>query len=138
MPARWFEKSSVPDQLIPPPRELAEHGCQPAARAGSAFPVAGPADTAGAIRSSMLGRSFDFAGQIAILEDRELVGLIPLETLLAADPETRLDELMDTDPAVVRSGTGNESAAWSMARTGQTGVAVVDERGRLLTLVPAH
>jgi magnesium transporter len=125
MPARWFEKSSVPDQRTLPPTE-------------GAFPVAGPTDTAGAVRSSMLGRSFGFAGQIAVLEDQKLLGLIAIETLLAADPDTRLDELMDTDPAVVSSSAGNEAGAWAIARTGRSGVAVVDERGRLLTLVPPH
>ena len=99
-------------------------------------PLAAPGDTAEMIRASLAGRHFDSAADIAILEGDRLVGLIRLEDLLAAPPEATAASLMDDDPPVVAPGADRELAAWKAVRHGEGSLAVTDEAGRFLGLVP--
>lgn len=65
-----------------------------------------------------------------------LVGIVPAERLLTARAEAPLASLMDTPAAVVRDGTDAERVAREAARSGARSVAVVDEHGRLVRMVP--
>jgi hypothetical protein len=47
-------------------------------------PVARPGDTAGAVRSAIAGAAYDSADDVAVLDGRRLVGIVPIETLIAA------------------------------------------------------
>ena len=105
--------------------------------ATTSVPRARPEQTAGEIRTQLAGRSFDHAGDVAVLERDTLVGLLSLERLLAAAPEVRVADLMDTSPPVVHEGTGQEAVALEMARD-QCSAAVVDADGRFVGLIPPH
>jgi magnesium transporter len=101
-------------------------------------PVADPSQRAGAVREKMAGEEFDSASSVVVLEHGRLVGLLPMERLLAAAPDTPLSAIMDTDLPVVGPGVDQELAAWEMVRRNESNLAVVDRDGRFQGLVPAQ
>ena len=101
-------------------------------------PQAAPDDRAGEVLRGLAGGSFDCADDIVVLEDGELVGLVPIERLFAAPPAAALREIMDADPPVVTPGCDQQAVAWKMVRRGESSVAVVDDERRFLGLVPPH
>jgi magnesium transporter len=106
--------------------------------ATSRVPVARPGDTAGAVRTAMTGAAYDTADDVAVLDGRRLVGIVPIETLIAADPGVSVGELMDADPPVVTPDADQERVAWEMVRRSESSVAVVDGGGEFAGLVPPH
>lgn len=106
----------------------------------SDVPVCGPATSVGELRRMLVGGRYGSAADVAVCAEGEpaphLLGLIPLEAVLAAPPDTLAGDLMDPDPPVVAPGLDQEAAAWKAARHGESSLAVVDERGRFLGLVP--
>jgi magnesium transporter len=97
-------------------------------------PRARPADTTGRVREGLLGRSFACV-DVAVCEGDRLVGVVPIERLLAAPAETPLAELLQ--PAtVVGSDADEEVAAQQLARSTGHSIAVVDDRGRFVGLLP--
>ncbi len=103
-------------------------------------PVCGPDTSLGELQQMLVGSRYGSAADVAVCAEAEpvprLLGLIPLETALAAAPDTLARELMDPDPPVVAPGLDQEAAAWKAARHGESSLAVVDEHGRVLGLVP--
>jgi magnesium transporter len=106
----------------------------------TAVPLCGPAVTAAELRSRLLDTRYDFAGDVAVCTldgpDHRLLGLIPLERVLAADPAALARDLMDPDPPVIAPGLDQEEAAWKAAHHGESSLAVVDDRGVFRGLVP--
>jgi hypothetical protein len=99
-------------------------------------PTARPGETAAAARAAMSGASFAFAGVVVLLDDdRVPAGAVPLERVLAAPPHTRLADLADRALPVVAPDAEQEAVAHASAEHGGA-VAVVDERGRFLAIVP--
>ena len=101
-----------------------------------AVPVATPGDRVGDIRRSLIGRRFDSAGDVAILDGTRLVGLVPIEDLLAADEDTPAATIMDGDPPVVAPGADQERVAWKAVGRGESSLAVADARGDFVGLIP--
>lgn len=99
-------------------------------------PRAAPDDTAGATRAALIGTRFDSAAEIAVCRGDRLVGLVNVEDVLAAPAGVRLAELMDAEPPVVAPGADQEVAAWKAVRHGESSLAVVDEQGRFVGLIP--
>jgi magnesium transporter len=103
-------------------------------------PTADPGATAGAVRAALVGAGFESVDEVAVCTGpdtaRHLVGLVPLERLLAAAPGVRVEELMDRDPPVVLAGHDREQAAWKAVHHGETSLAVVGEDGTFRGLVP--
>ncbi|MGZ8696954.1 MAG: magnesium transporter [Gaiellaceae bacterium] len=104
----------------------------------SDVPRAASTELAGDVRGALLTRAFSSAGEIAVLEGERLVGVVPLETLLAADPGIPVSDLIEAEPAVVLEGTDREVAAARVAQHGGRALAVVDGEGRFKGLVPAN
>jgi magnesium transporter len=75
---------------------------------------------------------------VAVLDGERLVGIVPIERLIAAAPETRVVDLMDADPPVVTPDADGERVAWEMVRRNESSVAVVDGSGAFQGLVPPH
>ncbi len=112
------------------PREtVSEH-------ATALVPVTSPTTTVGEVIDSMAGRRYDSASDVAVCDQNRLVGLIGLERLLAASPHALAGEIMDRDPPVVSAGVDQEVAAWKAVQHGESSLAVVDEAGELVGLVP--
>ncbi len=105
----------------------------------NSVPMFGPSVAAGQALAAMRGRQYDSAAVVAICDgdDAHLRGLVPIEQLLAADPDTSLIDIADTDPPVVGPGVDQEVAAWRAVERGEGGLAVVDSGDRLVGLVPS-
>jgi magnesium transporter len=97
-------------------------------------------EASGVVRSRMTGWRYDSAVDIAVCDEStapyRLVGLVPVERLLAAADDTPVAALMDLDPPVVAPGLSQTAAAWKAVRHGESSLAVVDAAGRLKGLVP--
>lgn len=104
-------------------------------------PVCTPGDLAADIRAALVGAGHDSVDDIAVCDvagrPRRLLGLIPVQRLLAAAPHRTAAELMDTDPPVVVEGLDQERAAWKAVHHGESSLAVTDAEGNLRGLVPA-
>lgn len=107
-----------------------------AAHASGRVPTAGPDDRVDAVLAGMRGRRFDSASVIAVCAEGRLAGLVTLERLLAAPPTARMVEVMDADPPLVAPHTDQERAAWIAVRHGEPGLAVADDHGRFIGLIP--
>ena len=101
----------------------------------SDVPRARPGAGAGDVIASLAGRTFGSATEIAVLDGERLVGLVPIERLLAAPRETRVEELVQVPPTVLPEAD-LEGAARQAVAAGQRSVAVVDEDGRFVGVVP--
>lgn len=106
----------------------------------TAVPLCGPGTTAGDLRADLAGKQFESAADVAVCTregaDHRLLGLIPLERVLAAEPTALAGDLMDPDPPVIAPGLDQEKAAWKAAHHHESSLAVVDDRGTFRGLVP--
>lgn len=107
-----------------------------AAHATLRVPVADPGDTVDQVLQSMRGRRFDSAAVVAVCRSGRLVGLVTVERLLGASGGAAVAEVMDERPPMVGPATDQEQAAWEAVRHGEAGLAVVDESGRFLGMIP--
>ena len=78
------------------------------------------------------------AAHVAVCHEGQLVGLVDAVSLLGAQQSMPLESLLRAAPAVVSSSTRAERAAWLAAHAGADVVAVNDEGGLFLGLIPAH
>ena len=98
------------------------------------IPRANPEALAGEVRKGLVGRSFASAVDLAVCDGDRLVGLVPIERLLAAAADRPLGEL--AQPAIrVPIGVDEELAAARLARNGGRSLAVVDDDGVFVGLV---
>lgn len=104
----------------------------------SRVPISTIDASAGDIRRSLEGRRFDTAAAVAVCDDGVLRGLIGTEELLAAPDGSLASEIMDEAPPVVAPGVDQEAAAWTAVQHEEAILAVVDDAGRFLGLVPPH
>jgi magnesium transporter len=108
------------------------------AHATTAVPVAGPDDTIGDVRRMLMHSSrFESAADIAVLDRGRLVGLARIEDVLRAGADALLGDVMSADPPVLSPDSPQESAAMKAVVHGQGALAVVDDDGRWLGLIPA-
>lgn len=84
----------------------------------------------------MLGTAYESASDVAIVEDGRLVGIVSVEAVLEAAPTAEIGSLVAGDPPVVPPGTSAEKAASIMAEAGRATLAVVDDGGRFVGLIP--
>ena len=99
-------------------------------------PRAAPAATAGDVRAELTAHRYESVADIAVCHGDRLVGLVPVELVLAAPEGNEIGTLMDSDPPVVGPGTDQEVAAWKAVTHGETSLAVVDADDRFVGLVP--
>jgi magnesium transporter len=99
-------------------------------------PRASPTSMVGEIRRSLIGQRYDCATDVAVCEDGRPVGLLTIEDLLAAREDMLARDVMDPDPPIVSPGADQEVTAWKAVQHGETSLAVVDDGGRFLGLIP--
>lgn len=81
-------------------------------------PVTHPDERAGAVLHQMSQADrFDAMADVAVIETGHLVGLLPIEVLFAASPDTLVTEIMGPDPPVIGPGVDQEIAAARRWRT---------------------
>ena len=106
-----------------------------AALASRRVPTARADETVGAVRAALAGGSYASAVDVAVLDGDRLVGLVPIERLLAASAGDPVAAIMDAEPPVVGPATDQELAAWTMIERGESSLAVADEGGRFVGLI---
>jgi magnesium transporter len=104
-------------------------------------PRCGPELTVAALQTMLVGRAYQSTVDVAVCSTDDgthhrLLGLIPLEQVLAAEPTRLAGDLMDTDPLIVLPELNQEEAAWKAAHHGRSSLAVVDADGWFRGLVP--
>ena len=104
------------------------------------IPLCDPDMPMSELHAMLVGRPYGSTADVAVcaFDDaavHRLLGLIPLEKVLAAEPTQLARDLMD-DPAVVAPGLNQEEAAWKAAHHGESSLAVVDSAGVFCGLVP--
>ena len=104
--------------------------------ASDRVPVASVESTAGDVRRMLWGASYDSASDIAVCDQGRLVGIVTIEKVLAAGDNTAVSALMDSAPPTVGPRTDQEEAAWTMVQHGERSLAVVDDDGNFLGLIP--
>lgn len=88
------------------------------------------------MREALLARTFSNASEIVVLDGERLLGVVPLEALLAARSPVPVGELIEAEPVTVPEGADRELAAARVAQHHGRAVAVVDGAGRFKGLVP--
>lgn len=106
--------------------------------ATESVPRANRTDTVAALRGALIGRHFEYANEIAVLDGTTLVGMLAIARLLDAPEDALIEDLMDANPPVVAPGDDQERVAWKMAQHGESGIAVVDDHGRFAGLIPPY
>jgi magnesium transporter len=101
-------------------------------------PMAGRNDAVGAVRERIIGRRFESAADIAVLEGGQFIGLVRMEALLAAGGDTPIEAIMDADPPVIAPGADQEVAAWRAVQLAESSLAVLDTDGGFVGLIPPH
>ncbi len=99
-------------------------------------PTTTPERTAGEVRAALTGRQYACATDVAVCVEGRLIGLVPIEVLLAAPADAPARTIMDPDPPIVRPGADQEQAAWKAVQQGESALAVVDESGGFVGLIP--
>lgn len=104
-------------------------------------PTCSGTDRADVLREALTRGRFDSVADVAVLAPgptggQLLLGLIPVERVLAADADRLAESLMDADHPFVAPGLDQEKAAWRAVRAGESSLAVVDEHGVFRGLVP--
>src|SRR5690606_2802945 len=80
----------------------------------------------------------DEVDDLAVCDAGLLVGLLTIERLTAAPAEDRIADLMDADPPRIEPGADQEAAAWRMVRRRESSLAVVDDTGRFVGIIPPY
>jgi magnesium transporter len=111
---------------------------QAAQQAVASIPTAAPGQAAREVRDGLTGKSFDYAGEIAVVQAGRLVGIVAIERLLEADDSVPMAELADPEPPVVAPDLPQEAVAWRMVKRGESAVGVVGADGHFKGLIPAH
>jgi len=106
--------------------------------ATSSVPEGHRDEKVGELRSRLVGQEFESVEDVAVLDGETLVGLLPVERLLAAGPHERVAEIMDADPPMIAPHADQRAAARSMVERRESSLAVVDADRRLLGLIPPH
>lgn len=99
-------------------------------------PVCSPDDRVADVRAALVGTSYDSVDDVAVCDGGRLVGLIALDRLLGADDRSLARDLMDADPPVVRRRRDLESAAWKAVHHEESSLAVIDDEGALVGIIP--
>jgi magnesium transporter len=101
-------------------------------------PIADPGATGGEVLAALAGGAFECVSHVVVCEGEQFRGIVRIENLLSARPDTKITALMDADTPAVAPGTDQEIAAWRAVRHGESALAVVDAEGRFAGLIPPH
>lgn len=109
----------------------AQHACAQVA-------VVTPNQLAEDVRQQLIGQRYESVSHVVVCDCRRFLGVVRIEDLLAAPADTTLGDLMDPDAPVVAPGVDQEVAAWQAVRNQESALAVVDEDGCFVGIIPPH
>lgn len=72
---------------------------------------------------------------IYVVDNKRLVGVVPLRTLVIADPKRAVDELMTTDVIMVNAASDQEEAAQMVSQYNLLAIPVVNDNKELLGVI---
>jgi len=98
--------------------------------------MATPQQTVAQLRAALLDGNYDCASHIVVIDNERFAGILRIEDLIAAQDPVTVDALMDHGVITVHPGIDQEKAAWHAAQHGESALAVVDETGRFVGLIP--
>lgn len=101
-----------------------------------AVPQATPEQRVASVREALIGRRFESAEDVAVVDHERFLGLVRIEDLLSAEADLRIEEIMEPDPPVVAPGTNQERAARQAVVRHEASLAVVDGEGHFIGLIP--
>ena len=107
-----------------------------AGHATAAVPSAAPHELAGDVRGGLVGDRFESAEDVIVLEGGSVVGILPVERLLAAPADLPVRELMIADPVTITPDADEVLAAHRLIGRHESSLVVVDPAGRFCGLVP--
>lgn len=84
----------------------------------------------------LVGQRYDSAAHVVACQGEKFVGLARIEDVLASDPSTILGNIIDADPPLISETTDEEVAAWKAVRHGESALAIVDDAGRFVGVIP--
>jgi magnesium transporter len=123
---------ALPETEVGPPRANHERA---RAHATASVPRSDARDRVHDVRRAITGARYASASEIVVCEGERLVGVVPIEELLAADPGRRIGELIE-ETVTVGEDDDQELAAARSAQAGGRSVAVIGDGGRFLGLLP--
>jgi magnesium transporter len=102
------------------------------------IPVAYREDRIGQLRERIAQRRFASVSSIPVIDaqSRCLYGVLSIEEILAAPGDARVRDLMDDDPPCVSHQLDREHAAWKAVQHGESALAVIDDEGRFVGVIP--
>ncbi len=108
-----------------------------AALASDLVPVLRLEEHAAGVRLRLIGHRFDSVRDLPVCDaDRRVVGVVRIESLVAADDHVTIAELMDADPPALTASADEEVAVWHAVMQGESSLILVDDDGRLAGVVP--
>ena len=103
----------------------------------TSVPVANAGALAGPVREDLSGRSFESATELAVLDGKSLLGLAPIERLLAAAPGTPVEKLAIAGAETLAPDADPAAAAHAVDVSGGRSIAVVDAAGDFVGVLAA-
>jgi len=103
----------------------------------AAVPRARPGDTVGSALAALRIHPLEEASHLYLIdEESRLMGQVPVETLVCAEPTARLDGLRGEPPVEVHPNDQGETVALRAVERHDADVAVIDAGRRLLGAIP--
>jgi magnesium transporter len=109
-----------------------------AAHATMHVPTVEPTMLVREAREALTDRSYESASHLVVCRGERFAGIVTIEDLLRAPAQATVESLMDRDAPVVAPGVDQELAAWHAVRHGESALAVVDQRGRFIGVIPPY
>lgn len=109
-----------------------------AEHASTEVPVFSPGHRVDETRQQLMGQRYECATHVVVCDHKKFRGVVRIENLLAAAADTTLEDLMDRDAPVVAPGVDQEVAASRAVRNEESALAVVDQEGRFVGIIPPH
>ncbi len=106
--------------------------------ASQQVPVVQPTATVAELKTQLNGQTYECASHIAVCVGEQFVGMLRIEDMLAAPESVRISSIMDPDAPTIRPGIDQEKAAWHAVKHNEAALAVVDEKGSFVGLIPPY
>ncbi|WP_066385474.1 magnesium transporter [Halalkalicoccus paucihalophilus] len=102
------------------------------------IPTCQPEDTPATVLDRLVGRTWESADTIYVLEEGKLVGRLDITALLQSTDDVPLSQLMETPSAQLQPGTDREHAIFLAIKEDRDEIPVVDSDKRLIGAVTSQ
>lgn len=106
--------------------------------ASQQVPVVHPDATVAELKSLLNGQTYECASHIVVCNGDRFAGVLRIEDMLPAADDRLVRDLMDPDAPTIKPGVDQEKAAWHAVRHSEAALAVVDDAGLFVGLIPPY